>query len=116
MSRWTPTQERVMDLVYGRLIWGEDGLLVGQDPGHPVWKAPCGHHGTQMTVDPQGIITCHHEVTNRHDHKAWTELMWLTWQGGPGEYCKPPECEVVKCGRTYTEADVQAPAAGDPGR
>lgn len=78
---WTPVQERVMNLVYG-------------DPGkHNWWIAPCGHGGFEMTIDAQGLITCHHTISQQH---------------GPG--CFPwqctPECVVTTCGHTYTESDV----------
>lgn len=107
-DRWTPVQERVMDKVYGRTLWAEDGRLIGEDPEHPIWRAPCGHRGTQMTIDPHGIVTCHHELANRHDHTHWTAEMWSTWTGDHDQYCKPPKCERVTCGRKYSEAEVFA--------
>jgi hypothetical protein len=93
-ERWTPVQERVMDLVYG-------------SGAGDWWHAPCGHAGPQMTVSPEGIVTCHHELSNRHDHNHWTPEMWLTWQNIPGGHCRPPACEIVNCGRTYTEDEVR---------
>jgi hypothetical protein len=84
-NEWTPVQERVMDLVYG-------------GPAGDWWHGPCGHGGHQMTVSPDGIVTCHHQLSSRHDHTRWLI--------GGKQSCKPPACEIVECGRTYTEAEL----------
>lgn len=102
MGHWTPAQERVMDKVYGRTIWGDDGRLVGQDPEHPIWIGPCGHPGSSMTVDAEGLTHCHIPLSEEHHDDPRSEDYYF------GPHICGDRCKVVKCGRTYTEAEVFA--------
>lgn len=76
-----------MDLVYGF-----------EPPGASPWRGLCGHSGVGMTVDAEGVITCHHILSEQHTNPPGF---------GPFPHeCSPDRCKVEKCGRTYTEADV----------
>ena len=57
----TPLQKRVMEIVYAEGFVG-----------------PCGHHGPQMTIRPDGAVECRHVTFNRHVHEVNPEPFHLS--------------------------------------